>query len=51
MFRFSTSLAVMQILLDSNAVFPQITLFGDTILEKTDEERSHSATKLSLFRK
>ncbi len=51
MFRLSTSSTFMQILLDSNAVFPQITLFGGTILEETDEECNCSATKLSLFRK
>ncbi len=51
MFQLSTSSTLMQILLDSNTVFPQITFFGGTILEKTDEKRIHSATKLGLFRK
>ncbi|MBP6803792.1 MAG: hypothetical protein KA362_06760, partial [Chloroflexi bacterium] len=51
MFRLLLSSTIVQILLDSNAVFSKITLFGGTFLEKTEEERNYSAAKLSPFRK
>jgi hypothetical protein len=51
MFRLSLPSTVVQILLDSNAVFSKITLLGGTFLEKTHEERNRSAAKLSPFRK
>ncbi len=51
MFRHSTLLTVMQILLDSNTVSSQNVPFGGVILEETSKKHNHYVAKLSLFHK